>query len=546
METLKAQLLKIQQQLGGLTISQKMLTASLVAIMVMTIVWWAHYAGTSETEPVLDQALSAADMGRIQQSLTQGGIPAKIVNDRVVVPAERKLEAVALLAYSDALPNNIYAAWDEIAAKMSPWDPDSKQKSLQNQAKERFMSTMFSSFFPGVASATVMINPVSEQRLSGSRDPSASVVIKTRQGTSVDNKKLAGSVSATVASAVSGLMPTHVTVIINGVRQRVQDDSSAQASDVYEQTAEQEKRRAELIESFYPGAVVAVVGHIDTQSETRTETTYDQDKTFGSVLTSKTQNESTPSASQQQPVEVGAASNVGLSTAPQAPAAAEPATLDKSETTNQIFPTGSTAQISRPAGEFTAVSAAVRVPRSYFVRTYKGNHPDESKEPDSASIQKIYTEELPTIQKHVQMCTGIKGTENISVDMFYDDGAIVFGEKAGDSAAPSSVGAVVGGHAKEIAVGALAIISLFMVSTIVKKGTPAPTIIPDAAPKETPRLAMGEDIAGIVGDGNPTLDAMEVDDDAIKAQQMVEQVSTMVKENPDAAANLVKRWLNRT
>jgi flagellar biosynthesis/type III secretory pathway M-ring protein FliF/YscJ len=37
---------------------------------------------------------------------------------------------------------------------------------------------------------------------------------------------------------------------------------------------------------------------------------------------------------------------------------------------------------------------------------------------------------------------------------------------------------------------------------------------------------------------------MEMDEDAVKAQQMVEQVKTMVKENPDAAANLVKRWLN--
>ena len=41
------------------------------------------------------------------------------------------------------------------------------------------------------------------------------------------------------------------------------------------------------------------------------------------------------------------------------------------------------------------------------------------------------------------------------------------------------------------------------------------------------------------------LDGMELDEDTIKAQQMVEQVATLVKENPDSAANLVKRWLNR-
>jgi flagellar biosynthesis/type III secretory pathway M-ring protein FliF/YscJ len=103
-----------------------------------------------------------------------------------------------------------------------------------------------------------------------------------------------------------------------------------------------------------------------------------------------------------------------------------------------------------------------------------------------------------------------------------------------------------GDHAKEIGVGALAIISLFMVAMMVRKSTPAPIIAAPLELKEAPALIGGEDIAGEAVEGNPMLDGMELDEDAIKAQQMVEQVSTMVKENPDAAANLVKRWLNRT
>ena len=51
MDLLKKQLEKIQQQLTGLSASQKMLTASLVAIMVMTFVFWGRYASNSEMEP---------------------------------------------------------------------------------------------------------------------------------------------------------------------------------------------------------------------------------------------------------------------------------------------------------------------------------------------------------------------------------------------------------------------------------------------------------------------------------------------------------------
>ena len=54
MDFLKNQLARLQQQFNQLTASQKMLSVSLVAIMVMTLLWWGRYAGTevTVTEPV--------------------------------------------------------------------------------------------------------------------------------------------------------------------------------------------------------------------------------------------------------------------------------------------------------------------------------------------------------------------------------------------------------------------------------------------------------------------------------------------------------------
>jgi len=64
-------------------------------------------------------------------------------------------------------------------------------------------------------------------------------------------------------------------------------------------------------------------------------------------------------------------------------------------------------------------------------------------------------------------------------------------------------------------------------------------------PSAPPTILSGETLAGEATSGGAHLDGMELNEDAIKAQQMVEQVSTLVRENPDAAASLVKRWLNR-
>jgi len=90
-------------------------------------------------------------------------------------------------------------------------------------------------------------------------------------------------------------------------------------------------------------------------------------------------------------------------------------------------------------------------------------------------------------------------------------------------------------------------------ATMVRKSTPAPLAMPslagvgpaaETASRVNP-LGSGESVAGEVGTGNGALDGMEMDEDAVRTQQMLDQVSTMVKENPDGAAQLVKRWLSR-
>jgi flagellar biosynthesis/type III secretory pathway M-ring protein FliF/YscJ len=85
-----------------------------------------------------------------------------------------------------------------------------------------------------------------------------------------------------------------------------------------------------------------------------------------------------------------------------------------------------------------------------------------------------------------------------------------------------------------------------MVSNMVKKGAPAPIVIPPPEPKVTPTLPSAEEAVGEATEGDAMLDGMELDEDSVKAQQMLSQVSEMVGENPEAAANLVKRWLNRS
>jgi flagellar biosynthesis/type III secretory pathway M-ring protein FliF/YscJ len=96
--------------------------------------------------------------------------------------------------------------------------------------------------------------------------------------------------------------------------------------------------------------------------------------------------------------------------------------------------------------------------------------------------------------------------------------------------------------------GGLAVVSLFMVSMMVRRGAPATAALAGATSPQVPMpvLDASEQLAGEVSEGKSMLDAMELDEDAVRAQQMVDQVAAMVEDNPDAAAGLVKRWMSRT
>src|SRR4051812_14674339 len=122
MDLLKKQLERIQQQLSGLGASQKMLTASLVAIMVMTFVWWGKYAGTSEMEPVINQPLSAEEMTNVKRVLRAENIAFDASGDRILVNSEKKEEAIAALALEQVLPRDSAGSFEDVFANMSPFD----------------------------------------------------------------------------------------------------------------------------------------------------------------------------------------------------------------------------------------------------------------------------------------------------------------------------------------------------------------------------------------------------------------------------------------
>jgi flagellar biosynthesis/type III secretory pathway M-ring protein FliF/YscJ len=554
MDLLKAQLDRLQKQLSGLNSSQKMLTASLLAIMIMTLIWWGRYAGEPEMTPVLDQSFTPDDITRITADLSSRNISYSVSGDRVLVPVDRKMEVLASLGYSHLLPRDTSTGFQQMLDKMNPLDPDSTTDKMFNHAKEMMLSQIIENF-PDVASADVLIDPTREMHVQGSVDPSAMITISMRDGVSA-GEQLVNAAADVVQGAQSGLDRSKIKVVVGGVPRRLHDaennDLDGTGSDALELAQKAEVNREDRIKdylSYIPDLKVFVTCKVNSTSTQEQHRDFDGKKAVQKET--ETTNDSVESSNPggSSSAEPGVVSNTGLAIPGASSAGGGGSTSTESKDTAkfQNFVPEIDTTTKTPAGDVSVVAATVRVPEAYFAAIYARQNPAVKDPPTEAELAPLITAELPKIRTDVMKCTGLTAESDVAVETYVDVAPVA---APASQTTALSVASMVGGHSKELTLGGLAVMSLFMVSMMVRKGTPAlvtPGLAAAPAGGAVPAtLGPEESLAGEAADGRSLLAGMELDEEAVRNQQMLDQVSNMVKENPDAAASLVKRWLNRT
>jgi flagellar M-ring protein FliF len=546
MEFFKQQFARISEQLSGLSASQKMLSGCLVVIMAMTLMWWSYWAAEPEMEPVLNQSMSQDDISQIVATLDGKDIPHKVVGDKVLVPADRKLEVLAELGYAQALPRDFKTGFDDIISKMSWIDSPDKTDHMYLEAKERTLSMVIGSF-PGVSNALVVIDPTSERRFDDTQvQPTAMITISTNRGSRESNKQLAESAADVVSGAEAGLARSRINIVIDGAGYNVPDqgdDGLGSDSSLVDALRQNEDFYCSQIRSQFgdiSGLMVSVSVNLDTKYTETREHKVDPKSTVSVPTQEEEQNQETDSGSSSS-AEPGAVANVSEAISTPSGGGGTSTSSD-TKTSYQADNSKTDSFTKQGPGSATVVAASVRVPRSYFVTSYKIGH--TGSDPDDAALAAYEDSELTHMRAEIKACTGLTSDDSVVVAAYNDATPTPAPQQV--AAASGQVSLMIGSHGKEIGVGALALVSMFMVSTMVKKGPAAAPVVASPELEPPQRLASGENLAGEVGEGGAMLDGIELDEDSVKTQQMVEQVQELVQANPDGAASLVKRWLNHT
>ncbi|HEV7300454.1 MAG TPA: hypothetical protein VGN72_13890 [Tepidisphaeraceae bacterium] len=549
MEFLKSQVARIGQQLNGLNASQKMLAGALVVIMVMTLLYSARFAGVAELTPLLDQPLTQEEIVRITSTLDGGAINYQVAGDKILIPTDRKYQVIALLGFEQKLPSNTVAGFDQMVKQMSPWDSQSMTETKFNEYRATTLGQIIREF-PGVRSAMVLVD-VNKKRIIGQSSPSsATVQITTNNPGQQANKKMVEAAAAVVAGAHAGMQRANIVVVVDGVSQRVgdaSDEAGLSGSDILDAIAASERfyTRKIMGQIDFMDPKVSVTVELETNFSRERTQEYDAKKTFTKPLEEKTRTDESETTTPTI-AEPGAVPNTSMSLAGPASGGGTSTSTNEENTKHAQYPTLREANTVKPAGKATVVAASVRVPRSYFAKIWMAANPG-GKEPTDAVIEAMANAEFPKIRADVMMCTNLKDPESVSVEIYTD--ALPILTNGGAQLAATGTGSLaagVGSYAKEIAIGVLALVSLFMVTSLVKKSTPTTVTLGPIEADLPTQFPPGELMAGEASESEQLLDGMELDDDAVRAQQMLDQVSNMVKENPEGAASLVKRWMNRT
>ncbi len=560
MDFLSKYVAQIRSYLVGLTVSQKILIGLLVAIMLGTTFVVVSFSGKPDMVELLPQALTSDEISTITSYLKSNKQQYEVSGQKVLVPVEQAYVIRGELAAAQALPKDTTAAFTALTNQNDWIMPEASSERRWNLAKQEVLAKVIRNF-PYISDATVMIAKGERAGLGRNSVPtSASVWVKTRSADGLSQAQLLAMVDL-VKGSVAGLKREDVTVTDGTRSYRAPSEDTPMPADVLSWK--------KTLEDYYTNKLVGLFANMgdvriavnvtpDMAAKTVHQEKYDPTVVKATRReTSKEDSSSEGGAPSGQPgvqPNVGAVAtnnSAGKSTRSMSDTTTENENKFSSVVTNSVLPAGS---------EIKDMTASISIPRSTFVSIFRRMNKDEKAEPDDNALTTVIKEHGERMQRQAMNALGLKAADSVRVDWF-DDSYMPRAEPAGAGgesilAKTGTIGMLAANYAKHAILGGVAVFAIMMMLMMVRRASAGATVA-DADPsiffgeggkkksKGTSPLDVEDELIGEAGEGEAVLTGIELDDETLASRKMVDEVSTMIKENPENAAALVKRWMQK-
>ena len=529
---------QIQAQLEQLNASTKWLIATLLVLGVVLLGIFVFLASSPEMAPI-----SGFAEGRSEEILTRlrgAGIKVREESGTLLVPVDKRAEAIAVLVQDDLYREDASVAFQDLVANSSPWQTDAQGRRAYLVAKQRFLSQVLGKM-KGIDTASVVMSYPEDNGFGRNFDrPSASVTVQLRGGGRLDQDRVEA-IAGLVAGSIAEMTPEDVIVVdaTNGRRHTVTDPDDVAPGDRYELIAQLERNYEGKVAdalSYIPRVIIAVNVQADsTRRESVENWEYDRAQPLEGE---RTREETTRRV--ERGGEPGVRPNTGLSIED---GGGGGTTQELSETETEFMQPSlvKRAQKELVGQVVQSVNVSINVPRGFFVNIWKARNPDSEDAPSDADLQPIMAEQLARIEQQVEPLIRAERDSQLRVAMYPDE-----------TLTPMTAGGGLGGierviHSswlKPAAVLLLGLVSLALMLGMVRKATTReelPSV--EELAGLPPNLPSEEELVGEVNADESSIPGVEVDEDELASRRIADQISELIKANPEEAGALLGKWV---
>jgi flagellar M-ring protein FliF len=473
-----------------------------------------------------------------------GLAPAEIEGTRIRVPRGQQTAYMAALADASALPRDFGDMMEKALDSGSMWMSREERRERLKIAKQQELSAIISSM-KDIDTAMIFWDTDEKPGLSRERVTTASVNVRPKGLHELDDAKVA-TIRNTVAYAVAGLKPEDVVVTdLNSGRSfrgdssglgNATDDPYAARKRMYE-----ENWKSEILTALsrVPGVTVAVNVELDPKRLHRQRKIENDPKTVPVQTIDKSR--STVREGEDPAGRPGYQANQPMALASTTSKASRQEEEESEQTTVNAV-SGSTVEIENQGLIPQLVAVSVGVPTSYFEKVWHKLNPTDPnaqpqaapKTPTQAELDQIRQQEIANIQKAVAAllppAEGVPDPAQLVIVTAFQD---IAPPEMPQPAMSEKAMTWLGQSWSTLGMILLVLVSLVTLRSMIRSA--------GVAGQSSPASAV------------PAAEEKEEDEQANAAQRRLQrfqsglslkdELSTLVDEDPDAAANILRTWI---
>jgi flagellar biosynthesis/type III secretory pathway M-ring protein FliF/YscJ len=511
---------------------------------------------------LIPQAMTSEDNNKAEMYL-KGKYDYSVSGDKIMVPAEKAYAIRGELFAAQALPKDTTVAFAELVKANNPFKTSESNAREWNYATQETLTRMLR-YFPYIEDGTVIISRGERAGIGRDAVPSsASVTVKVRNNDPLTGNQVISIVDM-IRGAVSGLRREDVHVTDGQRAYPVPSGDTPMPSNLleYKKAIEDDlTRKLYIMFSHIPTVKIAVNAVPDLSTKTTGETRYDP-KVVKAAQRETTKATSTTDGSTNGG-EPGGKPNIGMVADSAGGTGHKTSSTTDDETVENVVKVGEThvSTVAPPGTELKSLTASISIPRSYFLAAYRRINHDPKVDPDDKKLQE---EVIDAEVKRWQISAkDAIGADHINVDWFDDTIIVAPVTPVAAGLGATSITGLMSQYAKQGALAMVALLALGMMLMMVRRAVPS-TAGSDVDPgvffggngngkagarkrkSDAGQMDVSDDVFGEANAGEAVLTGIELDDETLQSRKMVDEVSTMIKENPENAASLVKRWMTKS